>query len=52
MSDSWVLRVAKQRRECANCDDWVYVGARYFLMFDGDVFCCACPPDDAEECCD
>lgn len=49
---SYVVRVAKQRRLCANCDDNIHVGERYFRMVDGVMFCCACPPDGVPEMCE
>lgn len=49
---SWVLRTAVKRRECMNCDDYIYVGGRYFRFLDGTIYCCACPPDGVDEACE
>lgn len=46
---SWVLRTAQHSRICDNCDCHVRPGRRYFRMLTGELYCCECPPEGAEE---
>lgn len=43
---NWVLRIASQARECDSCNDRIVAGAKYWRMLTGELYCCACPPED------